>query len=82
MLLVENVCCIWFFIYYTKVKTFPCLWIRITLPFKWKRDILISFLILMFSFQRLQAKILKVVDVSYGGENGFNQVSLHTQRSS
>ncbi len=23
--------------------------------------------------QRLQAKILKVVDVSYGGENGFNQ---------
>jgi peptide chain release factor subunit 1 len=22
---------------------------------------------------RLQAKILKVVDVSYGGENGFNQ---------
>ncbi len=26
--------------------------------------------------QRLQAKILKVVDVSYGGENGFNQVSV------
>jgi peptide chain release factor subunit 1 len=24
--------------------------------------------------QRLQAKIIKVVDVSYGGENGFNQV--------
>jgi len=24
-------------------------------------------------FQRLQAKILKIVDVSYGGENGFNQ---------
>ena len=23
--------------------------------------------------QRLQAKILKIVDVSYGGENGFNQ---------
>ena len=23
---------------------------------------------------RLQAKILKIVDVSYGGENGFNQV--------
>jgi peptide chain release factor subunit 1 len=23
--------------------------------------------------QRLQAKIIKVVDVSYGGENGFNQ---------
>ena len=23
--------------------------------------------------QRLQQKILKVVDVSYGGENGFNQ---------
>ena len=24
-------------------------------------------------FQRLQAKIIKIVDVSYGGENGFNQ---------
>ena len=24
--------------------------------------------------QRLQAKIIKLVDVSYGGENGFNQV--------
>lgn len=24
---------------------------------------------------RLQAKIINVVDVSYGGENGFNQVS-------
>lgn len=23
--------------------------------------------------QRLQAKIVKLVDVSYGGENGFNQ---------
>ena len=23
--------------------------------------------------QRLQAKILKIVDVSYGGDNGFNQ---------
>ena len=29
----------------------------------------------MFCFisQRLQAKIIKIVDVSYGGENGFNQ---------
>ena len=26
-----------------------------------------------YSFQRLQAKIIKIVDVSYGGENGFNQ---------
>lgn len=26
-----------------------------------------------FPEQRLQAKILKTVDVSYGGENGFNQ---------
>jgi len=26
--------------------------------------------------QRLVAKIIKVVDVSYGGENGFNQVSV------
>ena len=25
--------------------------------------------------QRLAAKVIKVVDVSYGGENGFNQVS-------
>lgn len=25
------------------------------------------------SLQRLQAKIIKIVDVSYGGENGFNQ---------
>jgi hypothetical protein len=24
-------------------------------------------------FQRLQVKVLKRVDVSYGGENGFNQ---------
>lgn len=23
--------------------------------------------------QRLQAKVIKLVDVSYGGENGFNQ---------
>lgn len=26
-----------------------------------------------FILQRLQAKIIKLVDVSYGGENGFNQ---------
>ena len=24
-------------------------------------------------FQRLQSKVIKLVDVSYGGENGFNQ---------
>jgi len=24
-------------------------------------------------YQRLQVKIIKLVDVSYGGENGFNQ---------
>ena len=24
--------------------------------------------------QRLQAKLIKTVDISYGGENGFNQV--------
>ena len=33
---------------------------------------------------RLAAKVIKVVDVSYGGENGFNQVScksnFHTTR--
>lgn len=29
---------------------------------------------------RLLAKVVKIVDVSYGGENGFNQVSsLHAQ---
>ena len=27
--------------------------------------------------QRLQAKIIKLVDVSYGGENGFNQVRCY-----
>lgn len=27
----------------------------------------------LMSMQRLQAKILKLVDISYGGENGFNQ---------
>jgi peptide chain release factor subunit 1 len=27
--------------------------------------------------QRLAAKVIKVVDVSYGGENGFNQVCAH-----
>lgn len=27
----------------------------------------------MIFFQRLQAKVIKLVDVSYGGENGFNQ---------
>lgn len=25
------------------------------------------------SIQRLQSKVLKLVDISYGGENGFNQ---------
>lgn len=28
--------------------------------------------VFLFS-QRLQAKVLKLVDISYGGENGFNQ---------
>jgi hypothetical protein len=28
---------------------------------------------LLCALQRLQAKIIKLVDVSYGGENGFNQ---------
>ncbi len=26
---------------------------------------------------RLLAKVVKIVDVSYGGENGFNQVGFH-----
>jgi len=29
--------------------------------------------IAQLTLQRLQAKIIKIVDVSYGGENGFNQ---------
>lgn len=29
---------------------------------------------------RLLAKVVKIVDVSYGGENGFNQVGLHRKR--
>jgi len=32
-----------------------------------------SVLELDFPFQRLQTKVIKLVDVSYGGENGFNQ---------
>ena len=31
---------------------------------------------------RLQAKIIKLVDVSYGGENGFNQVQFYMSRLS
>jgi len=26
--------------------------------------------------QRLQSRVIKLVDVSYGGENGFNQVCI------
>ena len=29
--------------------------------------------ITLFILQRLQTKVIKIVDVSYGGENGFNQ---------
>jgi hypothetical protein len=29
---------------------------------------------------RLQAKVIKLVDVSYGGENGFNQVTKYILR--
>ena len=29
--------------------------------------------------QRLAAKVIKVVDISYGGENGFNQVHPRSQ---
>jgi len=37
--------------------------------------VILTFLTRYFwvQLQRLQAKIIKVVDVSYGGENGFNQ---------
>lgn len=31
---------------------------------------------------RLLAKVIKIVDVSYGGENGFNQVSIHSLTAS
>ena len=45
--------------------------------FGWLIDELIEWsvhcLVFCFSFQRLQAKIVKTVDISYGGENGFNQ---------
>lgn len=30
----------------------------------------------MFFLKRLQSRVLKLVDVSYGGENGFNQVKF------
>lgn len=36
----------------------------------WK--VCLIFMCLSF-LQRLQAKVLKLVDISYGGENGFNQ---------
>lgn len=32
-----------------------------------------NFCVCAFFLQRLQAKVLKLVDISYGGENGFNQ---------
>lgn len=32
-----------------------------------------SLLRLFLCLQRLQTKVIKIVDVSYGGENGFNQ---------
>lgn len=35
--------------------------------------LLIFFLNDLNFFQRLQGKVIKLVDVSYGGENGFNQ---------
>lgn len=34
---------------------------------------IVSRLFFLRNFQRLQAKVIKLVDVSYGGENGFNQ---------
>lgn len=43
---------------------------------KWDPILFKSRLMILFFFfypQRLQAKIIKLVDVSYGGENGFNQ---------
>lgn len=34
----------------------------------------------LFLCQRLQSKVLKLVDISYGGENGFNQaIELSTE---
>ena len=48
---------------------------EIVLPIQKSADCLtkIRFTLQLFNLQRLQAKILKIVDVSYGGENGFNQ---------
>ena len=34
---------------------------------------LIIYCLAVLILQRLQGKVLKIVDVSYGGENGFNQ---------
>lgn len=45
--------------------------INVLLLFNMKCLLFIHFAIIIF--QRLQAKVIKLVDVSYGGENGFNQ---------
>lgn len=37
------------------------------------RICILIFILFSFVMQRLQSKIIKLVDVSYGGENGFNQ---------
>lgn len=42
---------------------------------------LFKYVCLFLYLQRLQAKVLKLVDVSYGGENGFNQVSAFPRQS-
>lgn len=46
----------------------------------WQCCITDSFVSLLFLVQRLQSKVLKLVDISYGGENGFNQaIELSTE---
>lgn len=35
--------------------------------------VVVSGVMTLVLFQRLQSKVIKLVDVSYGGENGFNQ---------
>lgn len=41
--------------------------------FPLREVVVVSGVMTLVLFQRLQSKVIKLVDVSYGGENGFNQ---------
>lgn len=45
----------------------------ITLQMNEKQKKANTLFLILTRLQRLQSKIIKLVDVSYGGENGFNQ---------